>query len=190
MGPAGPHGPRFAQPGRGGAPGEPALRHDDPRQHRDGRSRGGGRGHRGAGRRRRSCRRCPRLHHCPATGLRHGRLRAGSTLSGGQRQRIAIARAVVRDAPVVILDEATVGLDGETEVEVTAALDRLTAGRTTIVITHDLDAARSADRIVWVDAGRVTDVGRPDEVLARHAGELDDALRPRHEGGVASAVGS
>ena len=114
----------------------------------------------------------------------------GSTLSGGQRQRIAIARAVVRDAPVVILDEATVGLDGETEVEVTAALDRLTAGRTTIVITHDLDAARSADRIVWVDAGRVTDVGRPDEVLARHAGELDDALRPRHEGGVASVVGS
>ena len=73
---------------------------------------------------------------------------------------------------------------------ITAALDRLTAGRTTIVITHDLDAARSADRIVWVDAGRVTDVGRPDEVLARHAGELDDALRPRHEGGVASAVGS
>lgn len=98
----------------------------------------------------------------------------GTTLSGGQRQRIAIARAVVRDAPVVVLDEATTGLDGATEEEVTAALDRLTAGRTTIVITHDLDAARAADRVLWIDGGRVADSGRPDEVLARHADELEE----------------
>lgn len=96
----------------------------------------------------------------------------GGTLSGGQRQRIAIARAVVRDAPVIILDEATTGLDGETEVEVTEALDRLTLGRTTIIITHDMEAARSADRVVWIDAGRIVDSGAPDEVLSRHEDEI------------------
>ncbi|MGO1166205.1 MAG: ABC transporter ATP-binding protein, partial [Janibacter sp.] len=96
----------------------------------------------------------------------------GSTLSGGQRQRIAIARAVVRDAPVIILDEATTGLDGETEVEVTEALDRLTQGRTTIIITHDLEAARSVDRLVWIEDGRITDSGRPADVLDRHEDEV------------------
>lgn len=107
----------------------------------------------------------------------------GTTLSGGQRQRIAIARAVVRDAPVIILDEATTGLDGETEVEVTAALDRLTQGRTTIIITHDMDAARSADRLVWIEAGRIVDSGRPDEVLARHEDQIGV------EGGALDVVG-
>ena len=96
----------------------------------------------------------------------------GGTLSGGQRQRIAIARAVVRDAPVVILDEATTGLDGTTEDEVVEALDRLTQGRTTIIITHDMDAARSADRVVWIEAGRIVDSGPPEEVLARHEDEI------------------
>lgn len=96
----------------------------------------------------------------------------GTTLSGGQRQRIAIARAVVRDAPVIILDEATTGLDGETEVEVTAALDRLTMGRTTIIITHDLEAARSVDRLVWIEAGRIVDSGPPADVLALHEDQV------------------
>lgn len=105
----------------------------------------------------------------------------GTTLSGGQRQRIAIARAVVRDAPVIILDEATTGLDGETEVEVTAALDRLTRDRTTIIITHDLESARSADRLLWVDGGRIVDSGRPDEVLARHEDELAGVLAGSHD---------
>lgn len=100
----------------------------------------------------------------------------GETLSGGQRQRVAIARAVLRDAPVVILDEATTGLDEETEAEVTSALDRLTAGRTTLVITHDLAAARSADRLVWLEAGRVADAGTPDEVLVRRADDIEGAL--------------
>ncbi|WP_068254839.1 ABC transporter ATP-binding protein [Janibacter corallicola] len=106
----------------------------------------------------------------------------GTTLSGGQRQRIAIARAVIRDAPVVVLDEATTGLDAETEDEVVAALARLTRDRTTLIITHDPEAARGADRLVWLEDGRVVDSGRPGDVLARHAEEID-------EGGALHAVG-
>ncbi|RJK93756.1 ABC transporter ATP-binding protein [Vallicoccus soli] len=102
----------------------------------------------------------------------------GATLSGGQRQRIAIARAAVRDAPVVVLDEALTGLDDETGGEVAAALDRLCEGRTTLVITHDLDAALDADRLVWLDGGVVADQGRPAEVLARRAARHDAAPRP------------
>jgi len=77
----------------------------------------------------------------------------GGTLSGGQRQRIAIARAAIRDASVIILDEAMTGLDADTEREVSAALDRLTEGRTTLVVTHDLSAADRADRVVRISAG-------------------------------------
>ncbi|SEE95474.1 ABC transporter ATP-binding protein [Ruania alba] len=95
----------------------------------------------------------------------------GATLSGGQRQRIAIARAAVRDAPIVVLDEAMTGLDQDTEQEVLAAMDRLTDGRTTIVITHDLAAAQNADRVIWIDGGLATDHGPPSQVLSRHAGE-------------------
>ena len=91
----------------------------------------------------------------------------GATLSGGERQRIAIARAAVRRAPVVVLDEAMTGLDEETEREVHEALRRLTRDSTTIVISHDLDAALSCDRAVWMEAGRVVDDGPPEEVLRR-----------------------
>jgi len=93
----------------------------------------------------------------------------GATLSGGQRQRIAIARAAIRQAPIVVLDEALTGLDSETGAEVVAALGRLTAGRTTFVITHDPGAARDADRVVWMDSGRVIDQGPAAEVLDRAA---------------------
>ncbi|MDT9595260.1 ABC transporter ATP-binding protein [Nocardioides zeae] len=89
----------------------------------------------------------------------------GATLSGGQRQRIAIARAALRRAPVVVLDEALTGLDEGTEAEVLAALERLTRGRTTIVITHDLAHARDCDRVVWLEGGQVVGDGPPDEVL-------------------------
>ncbi|PZR52653.1 ABC transporter ATP-binding protein [Xylanimonas oleitrophica] len=89
----------------------------------------------------------------------------GATLSGGQRQRIAIARAAVRRAPVVVLDEALTGLDPQTEGEVVGALRRLTEGRTTFVVTHDLEAARDADRVVWIEEGTVRLQGAPDEVL-------------------------
>ncbi|YAL82446.1 ABC transporter ATP-binding protein [Dermacoccaceae bacterium W4C1] len=79
----------------------------------------------------------------------------GSTLSGGQRQRIAIARAVLRGGSVVVLDEATTGLDPENVQAVESGLSELTRGRTTFVITHDLDTARRCDRIVWIENGVV-----------------------------------
>jgi ATP-binding cassette subfamily B protein len=79
----------------------------------------------------------------------------GATLSGGQRQRIAVARALLRDAGVVILDEATAGLDPENSTAVRAAIEDLTRGRTTIVVTHDEQVARECDRIVWIEQGRV-----------------------------------
>ena len=94
----------------------------------------------------------------------------GSTLSGGQRQRIAIARAAIRDAPIVVLDEALTGLDRDTEREVVAALDRLTAGRTTFVITHDLEAVADTGRLVHLESGVVaSDSRRGSEAVRRAA---------------------
>ncbi|MBW3611542.1 MAG: ABC transporter ATP-binding protein/permease [Actinobacteria bacterium] len=91
----------------------------------------------------------------------------GATLSGGQRQRLAIARAAVRRAPIVILDEAMTGLDAANEAEVTEALRRLTAGRTTFLISHDPATVADADVVVRLQAGRVVARGRPEEVLGR-----------------------
>ncbi|GAB3278173.1 ABC transporter ATP-binding protein [Kineosporia babensis] len=89
----------------------------------------------------------------------------GGTLSGGQRQRISIARAALRNAPIVVLDEAMSGLDEGTELEVAAALNRLTQGRTTIVITHDLSATADCDRVVWLQGGAVVDDGPPEVIV-------------------------
>lgn len=86
----------------------------------------------------------------------------GVTLSGGERQRIAVARALLRDAPIVILDEATTGLDGPNAGAVREAIATLTAGRTTIIVTHDEDAAAEAERIVRVEGGRIHPVTAPD----------------------------
>ena len=83
----------------------------------------------------------------------------GLSLSGGQRQRIAIARAMLRDTPVLVLDEPTAGLDGETAARVIGPLRRLMAGRTTILITHDLHLAADADLIVVLRHGRVAEIG-------------------------------
>jgi ATP-binding cassette subfamily B protein/subfamily B ATP-binding cassette protein MsbA len=80
----------------------------------------------------------------------------GATLSGGERQRIAIARAVLKDAPILILDEPTSALDARTEHELLEALDRLMVGRTTLVIAHRLSTIRNADRIVTLDHGHIT----------------------------------
>lgn len=99
----------------------------------------------------------------------------GTTLSGGERQRIAIARAAMRDAAVVILDEAMTGLDQATEREVYAALERLTVSRTTLLITHDLDAVLGCDRVIWIDRGVIVDDGAPGEVLSRQARNVSDA---------------
>jgi subfamily B ATP-binding cassette protein MsbA len=89
----------------------------------------------------------------------------GVTLSGGQRQRIAIARAVIRDAPILILDEAGAGLDAASEMLVFEALDRLMKGKTSIVIAHRLATIRSADVIFVLKAGEIVERGKHDELL-------------------------
>ncbi len=91
----------------------------------------------------------------------------GLILSGGQRQRIAIARAILKDAPILILDEATSALDTESEMLVQQALNNLMEGRTTIVIAHRLSTVRRADCIIVMDAGRIAETGAHQELLAR-----------------------
>lgn len=89
----------------------------------------------------------------------------GATLSGGQRQRIAVARAAVRQAPIVVLDEPTTGLDRENEHEVQQALERLTRARTTFVIAHDLRTVEHADLILYLDRGRIIERGTHAELM-------------------------
>jgi ATP-binding cassette subfamily B protein len=91
----------------------------------------------------------------------------GSTLSGGQRQRLAIARALVRGASILVLDEPMTGLDIEAEAKLKEALDRLMSGKTCILITHDLKAAAEADRVLLLEGGRTVDCGTHEELLAR-----------------------
>jgi ATP-binding cassette subfamily C protein CydCD len=88
-------------------------------------------------------------------------------LSGGQRQRIAIARAFLKDAPILVLDEATSHLDTLSESHVRAALDALMVERTTIVIAHRLSTIRAADLILVLDSGRVVESGNHTQLLAR-----------------------
>ncbi len=89
----------------------------------------------------------------------------GRSLSGGERQRLAIARAMLKDAPILILDEATSALDNATEARIQRALDRLTQGRTTFVIAHRLSTVRHADLILVLDQGRLVEQGRFDELI-------------------------
>ena len=90
----------------------------------------------------------------------------GQRLSGGQRQRIALARAILKNPPVLILDEATAAVDNETEAAIQQSLDRITAERTTLVIAHRLSTVRHADRIVVLDQGRIVESGSHEQLIA------------------------
>lgn len=91
----------------------------------------------------------------------------GSTLSGGEKQRVSIARSLLKDAPIVLLDEATASLDPENEAYVQHAVNELVKNRTVVVIAHKLKTVRNADRILVIDAGRIVEEGRHEALLAK-----------------------
>jgi ATP-binding cassette subfamily B protein len=100
----------------------------------------------------------------------------GLKLSGGQKQRIAIARALLKDAPILVLDEATSSLDSKSEQMVQEALERLMKGRTTIIIAHRLSTIQNVDEIITLQGGKVSEVGSPAE-LAKSGGIYDQLLK-------------
>ena len=91
----------------------------------------------------------------------------GTRLSGGQAQRIAIARAILKDAPLLILDEATSGLDLESENDVQQALKRLMQGKTAIIIAHRLSTVRQVDRILVLEQGQIVEQGKHEELMIK-----------------------
>ena len=101
----------------------------------------------------------------------------GQRLSGGQRQRLAIARALLKNAPILVLDEATSALDTESELLVQEALANLMMNRTSFVIAHRLSTIRRADAIIVLERGRVVEIGRHDELLARPAAPTRRCIR-------------
>jgi ABC transporter len=91
----------------------------------------------------------------------------GSSLSGGERQRISIARALLKDAPIILLDEATASLDAENETQIQAALSRLIQNKTVLVIAHRMRTVEGADKLVLLKDGRVAEQGTPAELKAK-----------------------
>ncbi|MCJ9706963.1 ATP-binding cassette domain-containing protein, partial [Bradyrhizobium sp. SHOUNA76] len=116
----------------------------------------------------------------------------GRMLSGGERQRLSIARALLKNPPILILDEATSALDAVTETKVNAALDEVMKGRTTFVIAHRLSTIRNATRILVFENGRVIETGTFDELVAKggHFAELARAQFMVHETAQASTRAS
>ncbi len=105
----------------------------------------------------------------------------GGLLSGGERQRVSIARALLKDAPIVLLDEVTSALDPVNEAAVHEGIERLVAGRTVVMVAHRLNTVRRADRIVFLDKRRIVEEGTPEELLrrgGRYACRLLGGLRP------------
>jgi ATP-binding cassette subfamily B protein len=92
----------------------------------------------------------------------------GTQLSGGERQRIAIARAILKNAPILVLDEATSALDVETEERVKNAIDEIRRNRTTFIIAHRLSTVRDADLVIFLDQGRLVEAGSFNELAARN----------------------
>lgn len=89
----------------------------------------------------------------------------GATISGGEKQRISIARAIMKDAPIIVLDEATANVDPENEKELTEAIENLTQEKTIIMIAHRLKTVKNADQIVVIDKGRIAQKGRHEELM-------------------------
>ena len=107
----------------------------------------------------------------------------GATLSGGERQRLNIARAILKDAPILILDEPTSALDAETEALLVEAIETLTQGRTTFIIAHRLSTIRAANRIVVMQAGRICESGTHDELIVMGGlyAEMSNAMNGHDE---------
>ena len=101
----------------------------------------------------------------------------GTQLSGGQKQRVAVARAILKDPPVVVFDEATSALDAESEHQVQKAIDTAMKGRTVVLIAHRLSTIRSADRIAVLHRGQIAETGSFDELNAKHSGEFRDLMK-------------
>ena len=114
----------------------------------------------------------------------------GVSLSGGERQRIAIARAIIRDAPILLLDEVSTGLDAQAEEVVFEALARLIAGRTTVVVSHRLATIRNADRIFVLDGGTIVESGTHEELVSQQKlyAQLHDIQLREEDRGTVIAV--
>ena len=93
----------------------------------------------------------------------------GVKLSAGEKQRLSIARAILKDAPILILDEATSSLDSESERAIEQAMGHLLSGRTTLIIAHRLSTLRRTDRVLFLERGSIVDSGSPTELLSRNA---------------------